>query len=85
MWDGESGRKAYHDQCCGNCCNCKRHSYKKPMSASLKAELEHYAAVERLKLIKIQLGIKEWCKHAKTYTHKNTATNHGRLTVSLHL
>lgn len=57
MWDGESGRKAYHGQC-GNCCNCKNLNHAKQGSVSLTARLKQDEAKDRLRLIKAELGIK---------------------------
>lgn len=58
MWIGESGRKARHVQCCNHYCGCKRFSYKSPKSASLMAQQRQDSAVDRLGLIRAQLGIK---------------------------
>ena len=58
MWDGEIGRKAYHGQCCGDCCNCKNLSHAKQGSVSLMARLKQDEAKDRLRLIKAELGIK---------------------------
>lgn len=59
MWAGESGRKAYQGQCCGNCCNCKNLSNTKQSSVSLIARLKQDEAEDRLRLIKAELGMKD--------------------------